>query len=228
MPSPVILTRAAGDSSGLAAALRQRGHEVLELPCIATLPLDDHRSLAAALTELGPRDRLVVTSRAGALATTAAVSAIAAPIATVGARAATALRAAGFPVDIEAPTGAALAGTLPIPEGTVLLARSDRALPDLPTLLEQRGAKVREVIAYRTVARVAGDIARAEDLLSRGASLVVSSPSAFDALVERIGTAAVSRARLIATGPTTAQRVRERSGRAVAVAEWDRLAEVLA
>lgn len=228
MPSPVILTRALEDSAALAAALRQRGHEVLDLPCIATLPLDDDGALRAALADLGPRDRLVVTSRAGASAVAEAAPPVPAPVATVGVRAAAALRAAGFDVDLEAPTGAALAAALPIPEGTVLLARSDRALRDLPDLLAQRGALVREVVAYRTIARVAGDVARAEELLSGGAALVVSSPSAFDALLERVGAEAISRARLVATGPSTARRVRERTGCAVEVTEWQRVAEAVA
>ncbi len=227
MPSAVILTRPSGENAGLAAALRSRGHEVIELPCIATWPLEDDRELREALRALTPGDRLVVTSRAGAVAVVGAAAEISAPVATVGARAARTLRAAGVRVDRVAATGRQLGAELEIPPGLVLLARSDRALPDLPALLVARGARIRLVIAYRTVASQDGDAERACALLKGGAALVVASPSAVDALVDRLGAGAVSRARLIATGPTTAARLQERIGRPATVASWDSLVDIL-
>lgn len=228
MRSAVILTRAEGDNTALAALLRARGHHVVELPCIATLPLEDDAELASAIRALVDGDRLVVTSHAGALAVLRVLDRpLAAGVATVGRRAAEALRAKGIVVDRTAATGRELAHDLEIPPGLVLLARSDRALPDLPALLAARGATVREVVAYRTVPRVDGDAARVEALLSDGATLVLASPSALDALLERLGTAALSRARLIATGPTTAAHVEARTGRAATLASWDRVPEVV-
>ena len=223
----MILTRPAAESSALAATLRASGHEVVELPCIATDALTDASALAAALRELTARDRLVVTSRAGAAAVLATGVPIAAPVATVGERAATMLRAAGAHVDHVATTGRALASDVPIAGGHVLLARSDRALPDLREILGSRGAHVREVVAYRTVARVEGDAARAAALAAAGAAIVVASPSAFDAVLGALGPSVASRGRFIATGPTTAEHVRARTGRAPAIAPWHRVAEVI-
>ena len=227
MPSAVILTRPAPENAALAATLRSLGHDVLELPCIATDAPDDRGALAGALRTLSPSDRLIATSRAGAAAIVGTAVAITAPAATVGARAATVLRAAGLAVDRVAATGRELAVALEIPAGHVLLARSDRALADLPQILASRGARVREIVAYRTVARVEGDADRAGALASAGAAIVVASPSAFDALVDRLGAGAVSRGHIIATGPTTAERVRARLGRTAAIAPWHRVAEVV-
>lgn len=228
MSSPVILTRAPGDNRALAAALRAGGHEVVDLPCVTTVPLDDERELAGALAQLGDADRLIVSSQAGALAVLGALAGPpTSPVATVGRRAAEVLRAGGVAVDLVSATGAELAAALPLPAGTVLLARSDRALPDLPALLRARGAAVREVVAYRTVARVDGDAARANELLAGGATLVVASPSALDALLDALGPAALAGARVIATGPTTAAHVAARLGRPAECAAWDRVAEVI-
>lgn len=227
MHSAVILTRPSGENAQLAAALRARGHEVVELPCVATWPLEDDGELGVAVRALASGDRLIVTSRAGAVAVVRAAGDIAAPVATVGARAAGTLRAAGITVDRVAASGRELAAELEIPEGVVLLARSDHALPDLPALLAARGARVREVVAYRTVAQVEGDAERAGELLAGGATVVIASPSALDALVDRLGAGPVSCARLIATGPTTAARVQERTGRPAIVAAWDRIVEVI-
>lgn len=227
MPSAVILTRPAAESAALAATLRSSGHDVVELPCIATDPLADDSALAAALRELTANDRLVVTSRAGAAAVLGTGVPLAARVATVGGRAATLLRAAGADVDRVAATGRELASDLPVPAGRVLLARSDRALPDLPAILTARGARVREVVAYRTVARVEGDAARAGALAAAGAAIVVASPGAFDALVDALGLSVASRGRFIATGPTTAEHVRARTGRSPAIAPWHRVAEVI-
>lgn len=227
MPSAVILTRPAGENAALAATLRSHGHDVLELPCIAAAPLDDDSALAAALRALTARDRLVATSASGAEAILRTAVPIAAPVATVGGRAATRLRASGILVDRTAATGRELGLALELPEGHVLLARSDRALPDLPATLRARGAEVREVVAYRTVARVDGDVERAGALASAGAAIVVASPSAFDALLERLGAGVVARGRVIATGPTTAAHVHARTGRPAAVASWDRVGELV-
>lgn len=227
MPSAVILTRPAAESAALAATLRSSGHDVVELPCIATAPLADDTALAAALRELTAADRLVVTSRAGAAAVARTGVPLVAPVATVGERAATLLRAGGGNVDRVAPTGRDLASDLALPAGHLLLARSDRALPDLPQILTARGARVREVIAYHTVARVEGDAARAGALAAAGAVIVVASPGAFDALVDALGASVASRGRFIATGPTTAEHVRARTGRSPAIAPWHRVAEAL-
>lgn len=222
----VVLTRAADRNAGLAAELRARGHEVVELPCTEAVPLEDDRALAAALGSLTASDLLVVTSRAGAEAVVRTVERLSAPAATVGRQAATVLAARGVAIDHVAATGAQLAGAVTLPEGAVLLARSDRALRDLPEILVSRGATVREVVAYRTVNGVRGDAARAAALLHDGAAVVLASPSAVDALLGALGADSLAAARIVVTGPTTAAHLRARTGRDATVAPWDRLAEM--
>ena len=227
MRSAVILTRPAGENAALAATLRSAGHDVLELPCVSTDALDDDRALVAALLALGPIDRLIVTSRAGAAAVIRTRVAVDAPVATVGVRTAAVLREGGIAVDRTEATGRELASAVDLPRGDVLLARSDRALRDLPDILAARGARVREVVAYRTVSRVDGDAARAAALAHGGAAIVIASPSAFDALVAQLGAGVVSRGRVIATGPTTAAHIRDRIGPPAAIAPWHRVVDVI-
>lgn len=203
-PDPVVLlTRPQGENERLAALLRAAGEDVAIAPCVALAPVAPAPVRAAALA-LGRDDVLVLTSVAGVAALAAALDGapLAAPVAVVGAATADAAVAAGLAVAFRprVQSGAGLAGELPLPRGTVLLARSDRAADDLPRMLRERGARVREVVAYRTVplaARPAGT----------PAVVVFASPSAVDGFA--LG-ATLGAARAVAIGPSTAARVRER------------------
>ena len=93
-----------------------------------------------------------------------------------------------------------------------LLARSDRALRDLPQILQARGFEVREVVAYRTVARADGDVGAVREALGDAATEVtvfVSSPSAVEAFVDATGDLA-ERASYRVAGEATAAAVRAR------------------
>src|SRR5262249_5239913 len=148
------------------------------------LPLDDVRGLAASIRALGETDWLVVTSRAGADAVIHAARP-ACRVAAVGRATASRLQSSGIAVSFvpsDAP-GSALGGELPAGR-VALLARSDRALPDLPEILRGRGFEVRETIAYRTIARAEGDVALVREALDdrrRAVRVVVASPSAVEA-----------------------------------------------
>jgi uroporphyrinogen-III synthase len=116
------------------------------------------------------------------------------------------------------PNGATLAREMPVPAGVVLLARSDRALPDLPRLLRARGAIVREIVAYHTDRPAPADADRAREALAHGAPIVcLASPSAVDGFVDLVGDDLARAARPVAIGPTTAEHVRRRLGREPAV-----------
>lgn len=213
----VILTRAAADNAPLAFALQRRGARVVELTCVATRPLTDLAPLRQAVRSLGQRDRLVLTSRAAADAVGAALAGdrIAAPVAVVGAATHAAANRAGLRPDFVAsrPDGATLARELPLPDGHVLLARSDRALPTLPRLLRARGARVREVVAYYTEVATAADVAQARAALEETCPVVCfASPSAVDGFLTLVGADLAARARPVAIGATTAARARERLG----------------
>lgn len=220
----VVLTRAREDNAGLASELRDLGAEVIELPCVRTEPLADATALRAAIAGLGPSDLLVLTSRAGAdaVANATPARAIRCPIAAVGRATADRARSLGVRVAFVASRadGRTLARELPLSGGEVVLARSDLADGELPAILRSRGARVREVTAYRTVARLDGDAGVVRDAIERGSvTVVVASPSAVDALTGAIGPVTLRRATFVAIGPRTAARVLDIVGVVALVAE---------
>lgn len=219
----VVLTRAPERNAALAMALRERGATVIELRCVRTDDLDDRAPLADALSELRDGDVLVITSPKGADAVRAAMTPdrLRAPLAALGGRTADRARELGFSVGFvpSRADGVTLARELPLPSGRVLLARSDAALADPVTILLERGARVREVVAYRTVGAAQDDPGPARQALQAGTPVVVvASPSAVRGLIEAVGRDLARRARFVAIGPTTATFVRERLGGSVSVA----------
>lgn len=211
----VILTREPEDNTGLAARLRSVDADVIELPCVRTEPLADTRALAAAIAALGDDDWLVVTSRHGADAV-ARCGTTRAAIAAVGGATAERLRARGLVVDF-APSvnsGERLARELPERRGIVLLARSDRALPDLPAILRERGFSVREVVAYHTFVGPRGDVDRVRALLAsdRRMAVMFHSPSAVEGLLRTIEPMLLARASIFVAGRSTLRAVRDRVG----------------
>lgn len=217
--SAVVLTRRAIDNEPLAEELRARGHEVIEVPCVRTDPLEDPRDLARAIADLVRGDLLVLTSRSGVDAVRHVMPAegIACAVAAVGPATAARGRAAGFEVAFTSPRAdsRALAAEVPIPDGWVVVARSDLAEPDLPRILRRRGANVREVVAYRTVSEVGGDTGALRAALERGAvTIVVASPSAVSALATAMGADTLRPARFIAIGERSARAIHELIGSA--------------
>jgi len=211
-----ILTREPADNAELASRLRDRAAQIVELPCVRTEALTDIRELAAELAELREDDWLVVTSRHGADAV-ARCGPTRAAVAAIGDATAERLRTHGFRVAFQpsVPSGAALARELPLGAGVVLLARSDRALPDLPRVLRERGFTVREVVAYRTIAEAQGDIARVRALLAEprgGVAVLFHSPSAVAGMLGAIEAALVARASIHVLGPATLRAARDALG----------------
>jgi uroporphyrinogen-III synthase len=219
----VVLTRALEDNVALARELRERRAEVIELACVRTEPLADAAELRATVEGLGPADLLVLTSRAGADAVGAIMPrGLPCGIAAVGV--ATAERAQGLGLRVRfvasRADGLTLGRELPLPRGEVVLARSDLAGGELPALLRDRGARVREVTAYRTVAAVRGDPGIVRRALDRGpVTIVVASSSVVDALAAAIDAATLRRATFVAIGPRSAERVRARVGVAAIAAD---------
>lgn len=218
----VVLTRRPEDNAALGRLLRDRGADVIELPCVRSAPLESTAELRRAIDALDASDLLVLTSRRGADAVVEAcgAAAVRCPAAVVGAATAEHARRLGLRVGFVAShaDGRTLGLELPLPEGTVALARSDLADARLPAILRGRGAIVREVVAYRTVAEIAGETTQVARAMDRGpVTIVVASPSAVDALAAA-GAAALQRAEFVALGRRTADRVRERVGVAAIVA----------
>ena len=214
----LILTRAAPDNAELARDLRASGAKVIEFPCIAVESVDDPSVLRHALQALTNDDRLVVTSRAGirALALAIGNDPLRAPLAVVGPATERVARDLGFEVDFRPSQadGACLGAELPLPRGIVVLARSDRAAGEIVSVLRDRGARVRELIAYHT--KLPADAVAPEGVrsaCSRGAVVLLASPSAVDGFSRAVGVELAARCRLVALGPTTAERIHHVFGR---------------
>jgi uroporphyrinogen-III synthase len=207
----VVLTRRSEDNAELGAELHARGLAVVELPCVRTEPLADDRALRTAIASLRPTDLLVLTSRAGVDAVASAGRSLPCDVAVVGHATATAARSAGLRVTFVASRSdsATLGHELPLPVDDVVLARSDLAEAGLPSTLCARGARVRELVAYRTIGEVSGDRAAAREAIAGGATVVVASPSAVRALRDELGVQLLTSATFVAIGPTTARAVRE-------------------
>jgi hydroxymethylbilane synthase len=207
----VVLTRDDEDDRELAEDLRALRARVLIAPCIRTEPLADSSALRRAIGEAGADDLIVVTSRAGATAVGSFGAELRAPVAAVGWSTAEQLRACGVSPRFVArtPSAVALGRELPLPRGTVLLARSDRATGDLPSILRERGARVREEVAYRTVVGVSGEIGSVRDAIASATRPVVvfASPSAVEGFTREIGVRSLGQARTVAIGPTTARAI---------------------
>jgi uroporphyrinogen-III synthase len=203
----VLLTRS---DESLARELTSRGATVLTVPCVRREPAD-HAILVEALADLDTDDLLVLTSRAGVDAIAAVTDARAVPcaIAVVGPATAAHLRRLGREPDVIPSTanGATLAEELPLPKGVVLLARSDRALEDLPEILHARGARVREVVAYQIRPGADGDVAAAREAIGEGASVVFASPTAVEGFVGDVCAELPAQCTVVAIGPTTTRAV---------------------
>jgi len=229
----LILTRAAGDNAELARDLRAAGVKVIEFPCIAVDPLDDPSTLGRSLRTLTSQDCLVVTSRAGARAVAQAFAGdpLPASLAVVGPATERVARELGFEVAFRPSRadGECLGAELPLPRGSVVLARSDRAAGEIVSVLRDRGARVRELVAYRTA--VPTDAVAPEEVrtaCARGAVVLLASPSAVDGFTRAVGAELARRCRLVALGPTTAQRIEQLVGREPFVAARPALPAIVA
>ena len=71
---------------------------------------------------------------------------------------------------------------------------------------------MREVIAYRIVARAEGDVPAVREALAgpEAAFVYIASPSAIEAFVEAVGADLCAHAEFVAPGPATAEAVRAR------------------
>lgn len=227
-PPAVLVTRPAAAADALVVALEGHGVRVHAVPTIAIEPAAPGGPLDDAAARLDGYRWIVVTSAEGARALADALRRAARAgsppgpmprLAAVGPATARALGAAGLgPSVVPARArGAAIADAMaavePLGGARVLLARADIAGPDLPARLRALGARVDEVIAYRTVegpeVSRAGLAAALDDPALRAA--VVASGSAVRGLVALAGTRGADRLRalhLVSIGPATSAAIR--------------------
>jgi uroporphyrinogen-III synthase len=201
----VLVTRAAGRSADLLAALTALDLEPIAIPTIEIRPVDAGGDLDAAVLRAVAASWIAITS-VNAIEPVLAAAArqwvdLSGPRwAAVGAATAAALEARGIDVDFvpSATDGAALGAELPIrPGDTVFLPRTDVADWRLVGSLELRGARVDAVVAYRTVEGPETSRERLRALFAAGGpeAIVFTSGSTVRGLVALLGRAHLELAR---------------------------------
>jgi uroporphyrinogen III methyltransferase / synthase len=233
----VVVTRAVEQSESLVRALEADGAAVVMIPLVAFGPPDDVGIVDEAIREAGCYDWMLLTSqnavraiheRSEALRISLAKTMGGIRIAAVGPATAEAARNAGLIVEYVAVKhqGTALADELSdkIAGKLILLPRSDRANPELVEKLGSLGARVREIVAYKTVPPDAHSGAMIEKLASEGADAVLFfSPSAIHHLQDILGDEKFrefSRRTLFAAiGPVTEEAMRKMDAPNVAMAK---------
>ena len=223
----IVITRAVAQSSELLEKLAQRRAIPIRLPLVSFSPPQDYAALDTALRNWRAFDWVLFTSanavqsvvaRAAALSITLGRADHRPSIAAVGPATKQEATKANVTVDHVAHThlGVALANELAskLRNKNVFLPRSDRANPDLPAALKKFGAKLTEVIAYRTLppSNVCRD--RVTRVMQQEADAAVFfSPSAVHNLADLIGKQALnelqSRMAIAAVGPVTSAALRE-------------------
>jgi uroporphyrinogen III methyltransferase/synthase len=227
----VLVPRARGQAGGFSRLLRERGAEALEVPAIEIRPVASTGELDRAVQELaeGRHDWLVLTSVNGVAALRGRVEALGwggevpgrARVAAVGPATEAALRDWGVVPDLvpEVATTAALGLRFPDGPGDVLLARADRANPELGAALRAKGWRTREVVAYHTVPVGELDPATRRRLDGGEVDWVAfTAASTVEGFVRGYGGPAPSGVRVAAIGPVTAGAARAAGMRVAATA----------
>jgi uroporphyrinogen-III synthase len=219
----IVITRAPEQARDLVHTLEELGAEVALLPMISFAPPENWQELDEQLGQLGSFDAILFLSQNAVLHIFDRCARLGIEcemlrssdcfIGAVGPATAQALEQRGVRVNYVAQkgTGEALARELgPSLAGRrVLLPRSDRGDEQIPNALRALGAKVTEVIAYRTVAPASVD----PDTLARIRraevdAILFASPSAVRSFARTIGEADLralsARVAFLAIGSTTA------------------------
>ncbi|TMQ67788.1 MAG: uroporphyrinogen-III synthase [Candidatus Eisenbacteria bacterium] len=209
----VAVTRDEGGEGVLSEALRRHGMEPVPCPVVAEMPPLDPAPLAAAARTLEEYDWMIAASARAVAALMALRAGRLLPrelrTAAVGPSTAQALALSGAVTAVTAAT----AGAAPLleilrpldrwPERRVLLPRAAEGRPEILEALRGWGARVDDVVAYRTVPRPPAEIAAAWRDAAPDAA-VVASPVAARALVQALGAAALRRLEpVVAIGSTT-------------------------
>ena len=242
----VVVTGAARPDDPLARALARLGAEVIPVPTLVFEPPADPGPLARAVAEWGEHDWVAFTSPRGVAAVADAIAAGgrnpgACPprrLAVVGSTTGAAARALGWNPELT-PARFDAGGLLeefdrrgePAPGARVLLPLAERARDTLRVGLLERGARVTQVVAYRSAAPPDLEEAPLAELLgaARPLLLTFASPSSAQGFAERAGRAAFARPAAV-IGPVTAAAARALGYEVVAVADehtLERLAEAV-
>ena len=227
----IVVTRSRDQASALSRRLQELGATVIEIPTIAIVPPQSYEPLDAALAQLQLYDWLVITSAntAHVLAQRLVVRGLALSgqprTVAVGPATAEALRQHGWRVDL-VPQPAVAESIVSALRGQVrgkrvLIARAEVARDLLPLALEEAGAEVVIVHAYRTVLAEASESIVAE-AFGTGAGqsratldgLTFTSSSTvrnLAALLEKARAPWPAAAQVFSIGPITSRTLREHS-----------------
>lgn len=224
----IVITRAPDQSGDLTRMLESLDAEVLALPMVEFAPPEDWTRVDEALRGLSRFEAILFLSTNAVRYVFSRCRELGIQldelrrspclIAAVGPTTARAIESEGLSVTYVAKDqgGQALARELAgsLAGRNVLLPRSDRGDDRVGKALQESGARVTEVVAYRTAAPKLFDSAIMTQLSHGDADVVVfASPSAFHNFVEALGkksfAALSNRAQFAAIGPTTARTLRD-------------------
>jgi uroporphyrinogen III methyltransferase/synthase len=223
----VVVTRARAQASGLAAALRALGAEVVELPAIRIEPLIDSDEVRKVAGALGVYELICLTSpnsvrllfEAMESAGVDARALAGVTVAAIGPGTARALAERGVLADV-VPERFVAEGLIEALEdqevagARVLVARAAEARDVLPDALRGRGAEVDVLALYGTVREQPGkdevEAAQSADYVTFTSSSTVTN------LTEALGDRFPAAARIVSIGPITSGTARD-AGLEVAV-----------
>ncbi len=220
----VLVTRAPHQASALGDALVAHGLRVVSVATIALAPpSDDYTTLDREITRLDEYDWLLFTS-ANAVAVFAERLEdervpLTCGIASIGAATSKALRDAGFPVKLQAPTAVAESlakALLPHANGAqMLLVRAESGRDVLLDVLAEAGAEVTLAPAYRTVLPSDSVDRLRRELPTVDAVTFTSSSSVdnFFALLQATGQPLPPEMVLASIGPVTSATLRDHGQR---------------
>ena len=187
----IVVTRTREQASQLSRQLLERGAEVLEIPTIRIEPPSQREPLVEALSGLNAYDWLIFTSPNGVSAFFESYFKAfpdlrdlgALRIAAVGPATAARVRELHLVVDlmpeeyVASKIAESLAKYQSIENLRILLVRAEVANPELPKLLEDKGAIVDDIACYRTVPETEDVSGVASRMLEEGADWITFASS---------------------------------------------------
>ena len=221
----IVITRAPEQSTELISALEALGAEIFLMPTMRFLPPENWAHVDSAIEHIHEFDWILFTSKNALRFLTKRIFLSGKRdilqrlrIGAVGPKTLILAKAEGLNVDFvpQHHTGEALARELgsELAGKRVLLPRSDRADDRLPAALRDIGAKVTEVIAYRTTSPETLDPEVMQRVQNGGVDVIVfASPSSFHNLCDWIPAEELARlsrdVQFAVIGPTTAEALRK-------------------